>query len=303
MYTLVNKYVIFFIFLLLITVLYNCNTGDGSIDDYPEYYSLFEKRFDSLNTIKSKNKVIFLLPTPTEILEYIEYYDISYLSGLTNSPSNHKLYLSDKVAALNLGIYISDLSYMSIYKKNNESLEYIEVIEILMNQLRLTHAIGESALKEIKDRYNIQDSLNVISNDIFDHISEYLKNRELNDLMALISIGGYIESLYLTINSMKHLEDSTILSMHINDQKYLIAHLYHIVKPTLNNNYYKEELNRLEELKTVFDQYKDKYELIDIIKEEDNKIKLISRYELITDDNIIRLIEDKTTEIRNSIIN
>ena len=286
----------------VIIFLIGCKQADNTKSEIQE---INKQNIDSLNlAVKSSNEnIVYLLPAPGEVLEYINYYQITYNPDLLNSSRNYKNYMDEKSAALNIGIYISDLAYTSMFKKNNESLKYLEVIEVLMDQIKISSAIDKSIIEKIKDRYNILDSLADLSSDVFDDVIEYLKIRRMHDILSLISLGGYIEGLNITINIIDQYDLDEAYLIHLMDQKYIFENLYKLISPHFKSDLYSKELMYLEKLKELFENFYEDYEIININKDVEKGFKIASKSKIYISEEDFYLLKKEVENIRKDFVN
>ena len=77
------------------------------------------------------------IPPPSEIPYMIQNTGADYNPNIVNPSTKYESYMVDsKRAAFNLGIYSTDIGYLSSYGKTQEALNYMDVC------LKLTEAIG-----------------------------------------------------------------------------------------------------------------------------------------------------------------
>ena len=70
----------------------------------------------------------YLYPTPSEIFEVIDVGRISFNKNLLNPIDNEQNYILSKDKYLNIGIYMSDLTYCTFFSKKAKSKLYYEAI-------------------------------------------------------------------------------------------------------------------------------------------------------------------------------
>ena len=68
--------------------------------------------------------MLFLYPSPGEIIDGFFDADLEYRNGLVNSVEKKDSYLGSRSQALNLGIYITDLAYLAKYGLTGEALRH-----------------------------------------------------------------------------------------------------------------------------------------------------------------------------------
>ncbi len=145
--------------------------------------------------------MLFLYPSPGEIIEGFFDADLEYKDGIVNSVEKKDSYLGSRSQALNLGIYITDLAYLAKYGLTGEALDYLEAVRSLSNQVGVSTEVFESLLEKAKANLNNPDSILDVSNDAFYQMVTFLETSKKESTLAIISAGAYIESLYLVMES------------------------------------------------------------------------------------------------------
>jgi len=175
--------------------------GGGSEDTSKE-----SAEFDAAKEeLKHKiEEVTYKIPSPTEVPYLIEATGADYNPDLLNSKEAADSYLTTFTkAAVNLGIYASDVAYLSTYSKTQESLDYLQTIKKLADHLGVISAIDEIALKRFENNIDSKDSLEVLINETVDNVDKYLKNEQRNKVAALVTAGSFVEGLYISTTLVK----------------------------------------------------------------------------------------------------
>lgn len=202
----------------------------------------------------------FRFPSPAEIFYYVQESDIEYMPGIINDYNNHSKYLDSKKQALNLGVYISDLAYLSVFKRLENSNQYLNAIHKLATSLRIESAFSNDFLSRVNKNLNQVDSLVGLSDEAYKSIVNYLEKNNKESTMALLSIGTYIESLYLSFSFINNFENDQNKIQKIADQKYAFENLYNYIVQYLDKEQNKEYIAMINDIKQVFD----KIEIVDI---------------------------------------
>ena len=123
----------------------------------------------------------------------------TYNVELLNDIKNAKEYLNSKEMSLNIGVYASDLNYMTVFENENLSLTYVNSILKLAEELDIAEAFDRTYLFEILNNdipnYRIKsDELN----DVFEQAKSEINSRERAQISALILAGGWVEGMYIS---------------------------------------------------------------------------------------------------------
>ena len=141
----------------------------------------------------------YKIPSPTEVPYLIEATGADYNSDLMNSKESVDRYLTTfSKTAVNLGIYASDIAYLSTYGKTQESIDYLQTIKTLVEHLGIASAMDEAALNRFENNIDSKDSLELLINQTVDNVDVYLKGEQRNKVAALVTAGSFIEGLYIS---------------------------------------------------------------------------------------------------------
>jgi hypothetical protein len=189
------------------------NAADSS-DDAVKYYA----------------SVVFLLPSPGEILERFYGADLKYNAGLLNPPANKDKYIGSKAQSLNLGVYITDMAYAALFERSTETVNYLEAIQSLSTEAGISSTIFESLVIRSKANAGKIDSLVSISNEAFTGMLEFLESGGKENTIAQISAGAYIESLYIAVQSISKFSNDDNLVKLLAEMKYPMDNLLETAK-------------------------------------------------------------------------
>lgn len=144
-------------------------------------------------------KVIYQIPPPSEIPALIQSTGANYNPDLVNSLDKAKKYTaSNKVAALNLGVYTTDIGYLVTYEKVQEALNYMEVSLELGESIGIQNAIDPTVVRQFESNLDNKDTLASIINRVIRESDEFLNENERSNIAALIITGTFIEGLYIS---------------------------------------------------------------------------------------------------------
>lgn len=159
------------------------------------------KEFDAAKEelIQSIEEATYKIPSPTEVPYLIEATGADYNADLMNAKESVDKYLTTfSKTAVNLGIYASDIAYLSTYGKTQESIDYIQTIKKLVEHLGIANAMDEAVLNRFESNIDSKDSLEILINQTVDRVDEYLKGEQRNKVAALVTAGSFIEGLYIS---------------------------------------------------------------------------------------------------------
>ncbi|MCB0494505.1 MAG: hypothetical protein KDC79_00090 [Cyclobacteriaceae bacterium] len=246
--------------------------------------------------------VAYNIPPPTEMPYLIEATGADYNSDFVNSKESVDNYMStfDK-SAVNLGIYASDIAYLSSYHQTQESLDYLQTVKQLADHLGVVSAMDEVVIKRFEANIDSEDSLKVLINQAVDNVDKYLKDEQRNKVAALVTAGSFVEGLYIStaiVNTYpKDLlpEDQrniilTPIIKIILDQKGAIDEVLKLLKSV-------DQDEEVAQLTTDFEQLQKAYGELNI----DEQIKN-NRADLMLSDKTLESITDIVGKIRARLI-
>ena len=148
--------------------------------------------------------VVYDIPPPSQIPGLLERSGVEYNFELLNEESKADSYTSssDK-AALNLGVYASDVGYLIAYEKVQEALNYMGTSRGLAEELGLTGTFEAAVIQQFEQNLDNRDSLVLLLNNTISNSEEYLNNDKRQRTAALMLAGSLIEGLHISCQLIK----------------------------------------------------------------------------------------------------
>ncbi len=284
--------------LLLIGLMMACGTDKKKVDEA-------SKEFDaSKSKVEQKvQKALSDIPPPSDVPYIIHNTGADFNPGIVNSLKRYEEYMiSPKKAAFNLGIYATDIGYLSSYGKTQEALNYLDVCLKLTEAIGAQDAIDMKVLARFEGNLSNTDSLGVIINEVISNSSTYLTENDRDNTAALIVSGSYIEAIYVASQIIETypkdmLPDDqrmTILAPLIRlmaDQRESLDDVVELLKSVNNKDeWIVATTNSLEELYENYKNFK-----------PDEKIKEGKGNEVLNDEVFARLSK-QIKKIRSNIV-
>ena len=242
---------------------------------------------DTVKTIdKEKNskakKVFASIPQPVETTKLLKEAGAKYNAAYLNPVENASKYSSVQAKAMNLGIYGSDLSFISLYDQTQESLLYLKCNNILASGLGINGVFDENTTNRIQSNIDNKDSLMAIISQSFWAADNYLVDNGQPGVSSLIVTGGWIEGLYIATRVGAATKSQPIVTQ-IGQQKTSLVNLIELLDSyKAENAGIADVVKNLTDLKAVFESA------------DSGNMKL--------DDAQFKALSDKTAAIRNGII-
>jgi hypothetical protein len=174
----------------------------GSSSDKQKNSDEFSAAEDSLK--QQIEEVVYNIPSPSEIPYLLQTTGAEFNESLLSSREKVDQYASrhDK-AALNLGVYASDIGYLTSYDKTQEAIDYLNAAKTLADNLGVTGTFDAGLLQKFEANISNKDSLTRVLDNTIKQTSNFLKDNKSNKLSALIVTGSFIEGLYISTGVVK----------------------------------------------------------------------------------------------------
>jgi len=275
--------------------------GCGSSDDSAKKEIDKEIRDPNSALNASFDGKIFSIPSPMQTALLLEEVKAPFNADLLNSLENLDNYSSEMQKALNLGVYGTDLGYISIYKQNSLSLQYLSTVEKLTSSLGLESAFDKNFMSRFEKHSTNKDSMMVIVSDAFKKADSYLKLNERKPVSALILVGGWIESMYLACEINKEANNSKILSR-IGEQKETLNSIIDILSTYNKGGKFDDLIAEMKDLKSYFDNVEMNYEYVQPKTDAKKKLTVLRHKTTVeVETNTLNFIYQKIGSIRDKI--
>jgi hypothetical protein len=252
--------------------------------------------------VQSLEKVLTDIPNPSDIPYQLKSTGADFSAEIPNPYTNVEKYLiTNNKAALNVGVYSTDVGYVSVYEQVQNALDYIKAVERLGDKLDITNAFDPKMQERFKGNISKVDSLTSIINEALSKSDQYLKDNDRNSIAALIFTGSFIEGLYISTQIIatypedllpKDAKDQVLLGLVriITQQDKPLEDLIKALKSLEEEEEIKGYISDLEALSAIYKELN--------IQEKIEK----NQGQLILNDETIKGITAKVKEIRTKIV-
>lgn len=284
----------------LTTILFSCGgeTKDDQIDD-----KISNSIDSNASTLVKFDNTLFSMPSPYEIAFLVKRANLEYNKSMLNPYHKSHNYVTNFDKALNMGIYGSDLGYLTLYEQNSDAIQYFSVVKILSQELNIENAFDKKTVTRIESNIGNKDSLMYIVSTSYRKADQYLKDNNRNDIGVLVLAGGWIESTYMLTQLAKQANKPEILTR-IAEQKHPLDNLIKLLSPYYNTSKeYAELTDQLIDLAYDFDGIDITYTYAPPNVDEQNKLTVInSKSQVNFTDQQLKTITEKLEKIRNNIV-
>ena len=218
----------------------------------------------TVNAAQTPESVLAEMPPVSELPALLELSGAVYTQTLLNKPEKAKNYTTtaDK-AALNLGVYATDVGYLCVYGKTQPAITYIRSSQALADHLGVTNAFQTETQKRFERNLSNRDSLTAIIDENMRSTQQFLNESDRKNTGALAVTGGFIEGLYISTglvenypkNVPANVRDQVMVSLvtTILKQKKPLADLITLLKSSGGDAQVGEYVTSLTELYQKFE--------------------------------------------------
>jgi hypothetical protein len=162
--------------------------------------------FDEANkSLKNQiEEVVYNIPSPSEIPYLLQATGAEFNETLLHTRSKVDSYATknDK-AAMNLGVYVADIGYLTSYDKTQDAIDYLTACKTLADNLGLVGTFDSELGKQFEANISNKDSLAHLLDRTIKQAEAFLIDDNRNRLASLIVTGSFIEGLYVSTGLIK----------------------------------------------------------------------------------------------------
>ncbi|WP_258104742.1 hypothetical protein [Marinoscillum sp. MHG1-6] len=158
-----------------------------------------EVEFDEEQQITTDiSKVIGDLPSPSEVPYTMQAIGADFDKSLINDLTKIEHYSAkEDEAALNLGVYATDIGYLSSYKKGADAMEYMQKCHDLAEALGIATVFNVATMEKFQESMGSPEEFNKVLNDAILEAEERLETSDRASIAGLVLTGSFVEGLYL----------------------------------------------------------------------------------------------------------
>lgn len=232
-----------------------------------------ELESDIFKDISHAKQIFYSLPSPLESALLIKSSGAGYNEKLLNPLSSVTKYTTNKSMALNLGVYITDLSYASLFDQAQTTIKYMEASKKMATGLGITEAIDKSTMDRLEENINNRDVILDIISETFMSSTAFLKENDRQPLATISLVGGWVEGLYLATQLVgdSPVKDNKIVDR-IVDQKLSLDMVIKLLDGSKENADVINVTVFVNQLKTVYDKIIIKTSKIKPVTDDQSKV-------------------------------
>ena len=260
-----------------------------------------QKSPELIGKAEKVRKILYSVPSHIEMIRLVKGSGIEFDKKIMNEPNQVANYNSVKSQAFNLGVYGTDLAYISIFEQSQEVLNYFSAIKTLADELGVSDVINDENIQRFERNIENQDSLIVFISEIFYSIDENLNENDRGYVSAEVVSGGWIEAMHImTLNSKKMTGENKVgIKRVIADQRHSLDNIIELIRIYDNEDNLGDLLVKLEKLSLLFDELDVEEEITTVSKDEKGKVIIGGEDEIEFSDELLDKIGFEVNSIRN----
>ncbi|MFK7951396.1 MAG: hypothetical protein AB8B73_01015 [Ekhidna sp.] len=190
----------------LASSLFIASCGGGGQEKSENASSEFDSAKEQIAT--DVEKILMDLPPPSEVPYLLMAAGADFDGTIVNSMDKVDSYSSDvSKAALNLGVYATDIGYLSSYEKSEMALDYMGESQKLAAPVGVADAIDYGMVARFEKNMENKDSLTAVINDVMEKASQRLSELDQLNNGALLLAGSWIEGVYISTTIVNNYPD------------------------------------------------------------------------------------------------
>ncbi len=300
------SYKIIFSIITSLALLASCgnaknNTEKDDLDD------LLDKHIEEKKQIvdKAVQDILHSIPSPVELASFVQSSGSAYTNELLNDLDRADSYTTDFQKGLGLGAYGADLGYVNLYQKTGTSLEYLNGIRGVADELKIGQFFDYATIKRLADNSHSIDSVLSISTEGFEKMSNYLKEKKRSHISMAILVGGWLESLYIaTYVAGQSDKNNEGLVEKIGEQKIILGDINLLLELYKDDPYVAQLTKDMRQLKGLYEKVSITYEYSEpVTKEVDGMLVIESNTTSIVNisDDLLKKITKEVKSLRQKI--
>ena len=280
--------------------------GDAADDDLRNVSKTQQKDKDDAGKAEHVRKILYSVPSHIEMIRLVKGSGIEFDKGIMNSPSQVANYNSVRSQAFNLGVYGTDLAYISVFEQTQEVLNYFSAIKLLADELGVSNVINDKNIQRFERNIENQDSLIVFISEIFYSIDETLNENERGYVSAIVVVGGWLEAMHIMTQNGIIMTGSSKdgIKKIIADQRHSLENIIELLKIYDNDDNLSDLLVKLEKLNLLYGELNILEENTTVTKDDKTGKVVIGGVDKIDfSDELLEKISREIDSIRNFYVN
>ena len=251
---------------------------------------------------ESSTETFYRIPSPDEMFSFIDDKGIKFTKEYLNPTQNLDNYLEIRQKELNFGIYSADLAYCAAFHHFQGSVDYINTVKRLAEDIEISAIFDDNMNKRIQHIFDNADTLVNVTNATYYKIVNYLQKNERNKTLALLTTGGWLETMYIVTNVVDKYKENDETIQHIADQKLTYENLMLSLEQYKDDPNISQTIEDLKEIGKIYSQLKIESNNQNTKQNSENNVIVVgSNAKIVITEQQLKQLRDKVAIIRNKI--
>jgi hypothetical protein len=292
--------------LSIVLLFYSCRgtTGKSGEFVFPDTDSIPLSESEMLSA-EALDEISRNISSPVEIADILQKMNVPFSTAYLASSIDASNLGTSFDKALKLGILGADLGYLNMYEKTGTSIDVLSSIKKLADGINVGQYFDFETIKRLSLNRSNLDSLFLLSNNAYNEIDKFLREKGRGQLSALMITGVWIEGQYLATQVLKQYPD-TILRNRVGEQKIILNDLIMLLAPYCNSSDdFKELCQYMQDFRDLYRDIRISYTVGEpVMVEKDGALIVVQ-----TDQSKVEMSEgqlssviETTAKIRNKLI-
>jgi hypothetical protein len=226
---------LFFIQIIIALFLFSCKSSTRKSVEFvfPNADSISVAEAEKLSD-EAIDDISRNISSPVEIADLLQRMSIPFSTSYLASSIDPSRISTSFEKAIKLGILGADLGYLNMYEKTGTTIDVLSSIKKLADGINVGQFFDFETIKRLSLNRSNLDSLLFISQNSYNQIDKYLREKGRGQLSALLIAGVWIEGQYLVTQIHKQIPD-TLLRNRIGEQKIILNDLLLLLAPYCNS--------------------------------------------------------------------
>jgi hypothetical protein len=282
------------VILCLFSALMACNGGssekEGNLHDSIAGADDFE------------SQTYYGIPSPEGLFSFIKDGNLKFSKEVLNPTNNIDNYIDTRSKELNFGVYSADLAYVASFNKYQESVDYLNTVRTLSDDINISAVFDQNLLGRIDNIIDNKDSLLRVTSDSYISIVRYLESANRKKSLALIVTGGWVETNYVVVNILdSYKQDPKVIDL-LASQKHVFTNLYSTLEQLKSDESIQQTINDLQGLKVFYESLQtQKDDKPEVDKKQGDKYIVGGNAKIIMTEDQFKTLKKEISAVRNKI--
>jgi hypothetical protein len=249
------------------------------------------------------NETIFYVSSPDQIIEVLNEANLKFKKGIINDFTKSEKYLVQSSQSINLGIYSADLAYCVFYSDMSDVAGLFFSVNELCKSLEVTYVLENIDFVRVKNNMHNPDSVKTLSKQYNQLIYDHFTQNNKQNILILISMGGFVESMYLALNSIDKFNINDPIAKVLAEQKLSFEVLRDFVYQYKDKAYISAILDDVKTLDEIFSSIKPTKQTKTTVKNNNGKLIIGGSNNLVIDETQFNKLKATINKIREKYIN